>query len=63
MPSNHSLFRNFPKYYVPGIGQSMLIQPLPCVTLFVEALNESLRAVDPMARLTFTQRTWLGLIC
>jgi hypothetical protein len=37
----------------------MLIQPLPCVTLFVETLNESLCAVNPIARLTFIQRTWL----
>ena len=37
----------------------MLILPLPCVTLFVDTLDASLRGVDPAARLTFIQRTWL----
>jgi hypothetical protein len=37
----------------------MIIQPLPCVTLFVETLNESLRTVDPKAELTRIQRAWL----
>ena len=37
----------------------MLIQPLPCVTLFVETLNASLRTIDPTAELTRIQRVWL----
>lgn len=37
----------------------MIIQPLPCVTLFVETLNESLGTVDPKAVLTRIQRAWL----
>jgi hypothetical protein len=37
----------------------MLIQPLPCVTLFVETLNESLGKVAPEARLSLIQRAWL----
>jgi SRSO17 transposase len=40
----------------------MLILPLPCVTAFVETLNDSLRAVDPTARLTFIQRAWLTTV-
>lgn len=40
----------------------MIIQPLPCVTLFVETLNESLRSVDPKATLTRIQRAWLVMI-
>jgi hypothetical protein len=40
----------------------MIIQPLPCVTLFVETLNESLRTVDPKAELTRIQRAWLVTI-
>jgi hypothetical protein len=37
----------------------MLIQPLPCVTLFVETLNESLGKVTPEAKLSLIQRAWL----
>jgi hypothetical protein len=37
----------------------MLIQPLPCITLFVETLNESLGKVAPEARLSLIQRAWL----
>lgn len=37
----------------------MLIHPLPCVTQFVDTLNESLGGVAPSAKLTLIQRSWL----
>ena len=37
----------------------MIILPLPCVTQFVETLNESLHAVDPAAKISSIQRAWL----
>ncbi len=40
----------------------MLIHPLPCVSAFVDALNESLQAVNPAARLTSIQRRWLTFV-
>jgi hypothetical protein len=40
----------------------MLIQAHPCVTLFVEKLNESLSAFDPKAELTRYQRAWLVVV-
>ncbi len=40
----------------------MIIQPLPCVVLFVETLNESLRSVDPKIELTRIQRCWIVTI-
>lgn len=40
----------------------MIIQPLPCVNVFIENLNESLRAEFPEAGLTCIQRAWLVVV-
>ena len=40
----------------------MLIHPLPCVTAFVDRVNESLEAMRPGSRLTAIQRAWLGVV-
>lgn len=40
----------------------MLIRPLPLITLFLDALNQSLQSIKPSARLTKTQKLGLSFI-
>ena len=40
----------------------MTIQPLPCVTAFIDGLNESLGQLSENATLTRVQRVWLAIV-
>lgn len=41
---------------------AMIIQSLPCVTAFIDKLNESLKQVEAQARLSATQRAWFVFV-
>ncbi len=40
----------------------MMIRQLSVVTTFIDELNESIKTLNPPARLTFSQRNWLRVV-